>query len=82
MVKKIIPVLLSSIWLLAITSCAFKSVSRTKDITYLASDSSHNSIAQELNVFAPKKQGKLKEVVELKSKFSFRLLIDLAKVPK
>ena len=62
MVKKIIPLLLSSLWLLGITSCAFKSVSRTKDITYLAADSSHNIAAQELNVFAPKKQGQLTEV--------------------
>ncbi len=62
MVKKIKTLLLSSLWLLAISSCAFKSVTRNKDITYLAADSSHNIVAQKLNVFAPRKQGNLKEV--------------------
>lgn len=62
MTKKITQLLLLGFCMLTICSCAFKSVTRSKDITYLNADSSQNIAAQKLNVFAPRKKGKLKEV--------------------
>ena len=44
-------------------SCAFKSINRSKNITYLPADETANKSAQTLNVFAPKKSLQLKEVL-------------------
>ena len=44
-------------------SCAFKSVYRSKDITYLLADNIASKPAQTLNVFAPKKSADLKNVL-------------------
>lgn len=54
--------LLSTILQLSITGCAFKSVTRSKNITYLSADSINHKETQQLNVFAPRRQGSLKEV--------------------
>ena len=45
------------------TSCAFKNINRSKNITYLAADDVGNKPAEKLNVFAPKKSAQLKEVL-------------------
>lgn len=45
------------------SSCAFKSVNRHKNIAYLPADEIANIPAQTLNVFAPKKSAQLKEVL-------------------
>jgi acetyl esterase/lipase len=45
-----------------ITSCAFKMVTRSKDIVYLNADTAANRTAQELNVFAPRKHAAAKDV--------------------
>ena len=45
------------------TSCAFKNIKRSKNITYLAADDVANKPAEKLNVFAPKKSAQLKEVL-------------------
>jgi len=44
------------------TSCVFKRVSRSKNITYLNADTVANRAAQELNVFAPRKNAAPKDV--------------------
>ncbi len=49
--------------LLACTSCAFKSINRSKNITYLPADNIANKPEQKLNVFAPKKSAQLKDVL-------------------
>ncbi|MEO6481502.1 MAG: alpha/beta hydrolase [Ferruginibacter sp.] len=45
------------------TGCAFKSVTRSKNITYFPADTSRHIEAQQLNIFAPKKSSSLKEVL-------------------
>ncbi len=45
------------------TGCAFKSVTRSKNITYLPSDLTNNKSAQTLNIFSPKKSADLKNVL-------------------
>ncbi len=45
------------------SGCAFKSVTRSKNITYVQADTIRHIEAQELNIFAPKKSSKLKEVL-------------------
>jgi len=45
------------------TSCAFKSVHRSKNITYLQADTLKNKPAQKLNIFVPKKSAQLKDVL-------------------
>ncbi|NVJ87394.1 MAG: alpha/beta hydrolase [Algoriphagus sp.] len=45
--------------LLALESCAFRSVVRTKDIAYIQSENSLNLPAKNLNVFSPKKAADL-----------------------
>ena len=62
MIKNLSNVLLAIFCSIAISSCAFKIVNRTKDITYLKADSTKNIAEQKLNVFAPRKKGKLKNV--------------------
>jgi acetyl esterase/lipase len=62
MINNLSNVLLAIFCSIAISSCAFKIVNRTKDITYLKADSSKNIAEQKLNVFAPRKKGKLKNV--------------------
>ena len=62
MIKNLSNVLLAIFCSIAISSCAFKIVNRTKDITYLKADSTKNIAEQKLNVFAPRKKGKLKDV--------------------
>lgn len=59
---KLIRLLFTVLALFTITSCAFKRVTRTKDLIYLQADSSNNKAIQSLNVFAPRKQSSLKEV--------------------
>lgn len=49
--------------LISITSCAFKSVTRSKNITYLNADNANIKAAQKLNVFAPRRHGSLKDVL-------------------
>lgn len=44
-------------------SCAFKSINRSKNITYLPADETANKPAQTLNIFSPKKSAQLKEVL-------------------
>ncbi|HTC00283.1 MAG TPA: alpha/beta hydrolase [Ferruginibacter sp.] len=48
---------------LLFSSCAFKSVTRLKNITYLQADSAKNTPAEKLNVFAPQKHKQLKNVL-------------------
>ena len=48
---------------LLFSSCAFKSINRSKNIIYLPADNVANKPAQTLNVFAPKKSAALKEVL-------------------
>lgn len=48
---------------LLFTSCAFKSVHRSKTITYLQADSLKNKTAEKLNIFAPTKSTILKNVL-------------------
>ncbi len=48
---------------LASNSCAFKSINRSKNITYLPADNIANKPEQKLNVFAPKKSVQLKDVL-------------------
>ncbi|NDE11069.1 MAG: alpha/beta hydrolase [Chitinophagia bacterium] len=62
MTKNLTYVLICTFWMLTISSCAFKIVNRTKDITYLKADSTRNIAEQKLNVFAPRKKGKSKDV--------------------
>ncbi|MEO8772217.1 MAG: alpha/beta hydrolase [Ferruginibacter sp.] len=47
----------------AFTSCAFKSIKRTKGIEYLKADPSTNTDQQKLNVFAPRKRKSKKDVL-------------------
>ena len=53
---------LSAIVLLSFASCAFKSVSRHKNIVYVSADSNKDLAAQKLNVFAPGKNKTAKPV--------------------
>lgn len=52
-----------NIVLFSFNSCAFKSINRNKNITYLPVDKTTDKPAQKLNVFAPKKSDDLKEVL-------------------
>ncbi|MFN0082984.1 MAG: hypothetical protein ACKVOM_10750, partial [Ferruginibacter sp.] len=52
-----------SIVLFNFNSCAFKSIKRNKNITYLPADRTTDKPAQTLNIFAPKKSTVLKEVL-------------------
>ena len=45
------------------TSCAFKNVHRSKNITYLRADAAINKPAQQLNIFAPAKHKGLNDVL-------------------
>ncbi len=45
------------------SSCAFKRIHRSKNITYLPADEVASKPAQKLNVFAPKKSAQLKDVL-------------------
>ena len=45
------------------SSCAFKSVIRSKNITYQKADSTTNTAEEKLNVFAPRKHKQLKNVL-------------------
>ncbi|HTB51436.1 MAG TPA: alpha/beta hydrolase [Ferruginibacter sp.] len=45
------------------SSCAFKSVTRSKDIVYLKADTTTHTSAEKLNVFAPRKHTQLKDVL-------------------
>ncbi|HMG81559.1 MAG TPA: hypothetical protein VK559_00860, partial [Ferruginibacter sp.] len=49
--------------LLLFSSCAFKSVTRSKNITYQMADSTINTTEEKLNVFAPRKHKQLKDVL-------------------
>ena len=49
--------------ILLFSSCAFKSVSRSKNITYQKADSATNTPEEKLNVFAPRKHKDLKDVL-------------------
>lgn len=66
-IKKWIPkislILFSIVLLVTFTGCAFKRVTRSKNITYLSADSTNNTAPQKLNVFAPHKRDSLKEVL-------------------
>lgn len=55
-------VVILGIFLLHLSGCAFKSITRTKNITYLPADSSSKTGKQELNVFAPRRHSNLKDV--------------------
>ena len=65
--KKLIPkvslILFSMVLLFSISGCAFKRVTRSKNITYLPTDSTNNITAQKLNVFAPHRHYQLKNVL-------------------
>ncbi len=62
MTFRISPLFIVTLLALTFTSCAFKRVSRSKNITYLAADTVANRTAQELNVFAPRKRAAPKDV--------------------
>lgn len=49
--------------IVGLCSCAFKSINRSKNITYLPADETANKPAQTLNIFSPKKSAQLKEVL-------------------
>jgi acetyl esterase/lipase len=55
--------LFSLLFALLFTSCAFKSISRYKDITYQQADPSKNIDEEQLNVFAPRKHKVLRNVI-------------------
>ncbi len=59
---KIIPAITGTLLIFTITGCAFKSVNRFKNITYLHADSANTRAAQKLNIFAPLSHAPLKEV--------------------
>jgi acetyl esterase/lipase len=61
LLKLIYIVLVNAILFVGFTSCAFKSINRHKNITYLPEDSTAGKAAEKLNVFAPK-HAKAKEV--------------------
>ncbi|MEO7769115.1 MAG: alpha/beta hydrolase [Ferruginibacter sp.] len=61
--KSSISLALICVYLFANTGCAFKAVTRSKEIVYLSSDSSLHREAQKLNVFAPSHYSSLKEVL-------------------
>ena len=63
MISKKLHALIGVLLVLTVSSCAFKSVTRSKNITYLNADSSRNKPAQQLNVFAPRKHGPPKDVL-------------------
>ena len=57
-------VLFATLLVFALTGCAFKSVTRSKDITYLENEKESGVAAQKLNVFAPAEKGtSLKKVL-------------------
>jgi acetyl esterase/lipase len=45
------------------TSCAFRSITRSKDIEFFKADSSKNIASQKLNIFSPKRKGLEKNVL-------------------
>lgn len=49
--------------IVGLCSCAFKSINRSKNITYLPADETANKPAQTLNIFSPQKSAQLKEVL-------------------
>lgn len=49
--------------ILFVSSCAFKRVTRSKNITYQKADSATNTAEEKLNVFAPARHKKLKNVL-------------------
>jgi dipeptidyl aminopeptidase/acylaminoacyl peptidase len=51
------------VMLFLFSSCAFKSVTRSKNITYQKADSTTNTTEEKLNVFAPRKHKQLKDVL-------------------
>jgi acetyl esterase/lipase len=57
--KPLIKVLLGCVLAASLPSCAFKCITRTKDITY----SKNDSRSHQLNVFAPRKKSTLNEVL-------------------
>lgn len=63
LIPKIFPALFSLVLLFSFSGCAFKRVSRSKNITCLPEDSTNNIAAQKLNVFAPHSHHSLQEVL-------------------
>jgi acetyl esterase/lipase len=63
LIKKITRVLTGTSLFFVLNSCAFKTVTRSKYITYLAADSANNRVAQTLNVFSPHKKTALHDVL-------------------
>ena len=63
MIAKIYSTLISIAVLVTINSCAFKCITRSKNIIYLPADSSINKSQEKLNVFAPHKKDTLKNVL-------------------
>ncbi len=62
MTSRIVPLIIATVLTFTFTSCVFKRVSRSKNITYLNADTVANRAAQELNVFAPRKNAAPKDV--------------------
>ena len=63
-IKNIFSYLLAlSVVIALFSGCAFKSIHRSKNITYLQPDAGQNIAAEKLNIFAPKKTAVLKEVL-------------------
>jgi acetyl esterase/lipase len=60
--SRITSLIIATVLAFTIASCAFKRVSRSKNITYLQADTVANRTAQELNVFAPRKHADPKDV--------------------
>jgi acetyl esterase/lipase len=63
LIPKISTLLFSSLLLVTFTGCAFKRVTRSKNITYLNADSANHIAAQKLSVFAPHRHDSLKNVL-------------------
>ncbi len=62
MISRLIPLIITTVLAFTLTSCAFKRVSRSKNIIYLNADTATNRAAQELNIFAPRKNAAAKDV--------------------
>ena len=63
MIPKYLPYFILYAWLFCLPGCAFKTVYRSKNITYLHADSAKDRSSQTLNVFAPAKRNQLTDVL-------------------
>lgn len=59
----IVVLIITGAFLLTLSGCAFRRISKTKNIVYLKEDKSTHSAEQQLNVFAPRKHRAPKDVI-------------------